>query len=238
VATSSQVRTAARKYAQKKRDIDRLTDLLIRTRLEVYERTLRDVVDQLGADRDVQLSPRVRAQLNIEARRHARLIARNFNDALAEYAVRVGPGLSDQELRRTLALWAENRNQRHAPLIAVTEAWGPHADATMAAFLELGLDDARFDFGGHPDDSPPACDICQALVDTNPHPLTRVLQIGVPHPQCEQRWRVRGKPRVASTGDEPLGQRVAGVIGRDTLIQRAGSREAAVRAIRSGSFPR
>lgn len=242
MATRSEIRAAVRFYSLKKRDIERLVELLRRAKIDAAERTLQALIDQLGLQMQVRLRSRLLVPLGLEARYHARRIARQFNEDLAVYAARHRL-LSKKDLRRTLAAWADNRNRQRAPIIAVTEAYSAHADALLGGFLELGLEaDAEFDFGGHPEDDPPDCAICKALVATSPHPLRRVVQIGVPHPNCRQLWHARDRDRLIAhlvdIGLTELGNRSGGIANRRTLIDRAGGRQQAAEAIRSGRLPR
>jgi hypothetical protein len=128
-------------------------------------------------------------------------------------------------------------------VIAVTEMYWAHADALMAGFMEAGLGDAQFDFGGHPElgDEPPECAICAALEATNPHPLREVIRIGCPHPNCRQGWHARNLEVLMlalQSQDVQLGARVAGIVGKPSLIARAGNRRKAAAAILSGRIPR
>lgn len=219
----------------KKREVDALAARLRTAKVDAYRQTLHRLAQDMGSLATVELSPEVLADLGIEARQHAVTISRSFNRDLATYARRITPGLDKQDLRSSLRAWVENRNSSRAPVIAVTEVYGPHADATVAFFKELGLDDATFDFGGHPEDDPPECEICAALVATNPHPLREVARIGTPHPNCRQNWH----PRVEASqvpGHVELGQVLGGIVGTKMLVQRAGSRAAAADMITNGDL--
>lgn len=241
MASYDQVRNAARRYGLGRRDVQRLTRLLQQTKRDVFAQTLAELGDQLG----VAITPTAKALLpvRIDAGNQARRIAENFNRDLARYAF-TQRDLPAAELNKALGEWVGKRNRVHAPLIAITESYTSHADATMAAFLEL-VPDAEFDFGGHPEkgDEPPECAICQALHDTNPHPASRVVAIGNPHPGCRQHWHARNiealKEQLQERGVDAIDlNKGGGIAGRRSLIERAGSRTAAADAVRSGKIPR
>ena len=243
MADRNTIRRAVRSFALKRADVDALKDRLTDAKIRVYEETLRDLANQLGLTQPIELSPNVKLALGIEAGNHARSIVKTFNDDLVAEAFRWGPALEDHDLRLTLSAWVDNRNRQRAPIIAVTETYGPYADALMAGFTEAGLVDAEFDFGGHPElgDEPPECSICIALAQTSPHPLKTVVKIGTPHPHCRQNWHPRDVAKLIkqlTNKDVQLGAATAGIVGRTSLITRAGSRQAAVDAIRSGRIPR
>lgn len=243
MADRNTIRRVVRELAFTKRaDVEALQERLTAAKIDVYERTLRDLAQLLKLTATPDVSGQVKLALSIESGNHARSIIKTFNNDLAQYAFKFGRQLEEDELRQTLRAWVDNRNKSRAPIIAVTETYGPYADALMAGFLEAGLD-AEFDFGGHPEagDEPAECIVCLALEETNPHPLREVIRIGSPHPNCRQNWHVRNLQmlllQLAST-DVQLGAKPAGIVGRPSLIHRAGGRAPAARAIRSGRIPR
>ncbi|HEY3435082.1 MAG TPA: hypothetical protein VGK41_05470 [Solirubrobacterales bacterium] len=243
MADRNTIRRLVRELALKRADLERIKESLTTTKETVYESTLQDLAQRLGITTPPQVSGQVRLALAIESGNHARSIVQTFNTDLAYYAFQFGRQLDEEELRRTLRAWAENREASRNPIIAITETAGPYADALMAGFMEAGLGDALFDFGGRPEagDEPPKCAICAALVETSPHPLKRVIRIGNPHPGCRQNWHPRDLAKLIeqlASRDVQLGARPAGIVGRPSLIHRAGNRAAAVRAIRSGRLPR
>lgn len=220
-----------------------LRDRLAASKLSVYERTLLDLAQQIGITARVDVSPNVKVALAVEAGNHARSIARTFNNDLVDYAFRFGRQLDESELRSTLRAWVDNRNAQRAPIIAVTETYTAYADALMAGFIEAGLGDMLFDFGGHPElgDEPPECAICAALEAKSPWPAKVVVRIGVPHINCRQNWHPRDVEKaieLLSDKNVQLGARTAGIVGRRTLIDRAGGRRQAAKAILAGRVPR
>jgi hypothetical protein len=243
VADRNTIRRVVRELALKRRDVEGIRDRLTAAKIDVYERTLRDLAAQLKLKTPPVVSGQVKLALGIESGNHARSIVKTFNKDLANYAFKFGRQLEEDELRQTLRAWVDNRNTSRAPIIAVTETYGPYADALMAGFLEAGLGDAEFDFGGHPEegDEPAECIVCLALEDTNPHPLREVIRIGSPHPNCRQNWHVRQLQHLIlqlQSTDVQLGAKPAGIVGRPSLIHRAGGRAPAARAIRSRRIPR
>lgn len=243
MADRNTIRRVVREFSLKRVDAIALRDRLTESKIRVYEETLRDLANQIGITTPPEIQPAVKLALGIESGNHARSITDTFNHDLAEYAFRFGRQLDEDELRDTLSAWVDNRNAQRAPIIATTEMYWAHADALMAGFMEAGLGDAEFDFGGHPElgDEPPECDICAALEETNPHPLREVIRIGTPHPNCRQRWHARHLEVLVlalKSHDVQLGARVAGIVGKPSLISRAGTRAQAAKAIRSRRIPR
>lgn len=243
MADRNAIRRVVRSFALKRADVAALRDRLGRAKIVVYEQTLRDIAHLLNLTQPIKLSPKVKLALSIDAGNHARSIAKTFNDDLVSYAFQWGPSLDEEDLRLTLSAWVDNRNRQRAPIIAVTETYGVYADALMAAFMEAGLDHAEFDFGGHPElgDAAPECVICAVLEEKSPHKLRNVIRIGIPHPNCRQNWHARNVDeliRELDNRDVRLGENLAGIIGRASLITRAGGRHQAVEAIRSGRIPR
>lgn len=219
----------------KEADIAQLADKLFRAKRRVYRRSLHEIAKRLGYDiTRPQLSQEVVNGLQKEARDHAERIAENYNTDLAAQA----EGMVDaknEDVRSQLRTWAISRQRKRAKPTAITEAYSAHADATMSAFLDLGMpEDVTFDFGGHPElgDAEPVCDICKALIRGNPWTLADVIRIGNPHVACRQQWHLnqleqRDLPPLAPA----LGQTLAGIVGNDTLMAREGGRVQAVEFI-------
>lgn len=243
MADRNTIRRVVREFALKRRDAIALRDRLTDAKASVYEATLRDLAEQLRLTAQPQVSGVVRLALQIEAGNHSRSIVNTFNRDLAEYAFRFGRLLDEGQLRSTLQAWVENRNAQRAPVIAVTEMYAAYFDALMAGFMQAGLGDALFDFGGHPElgDEPAECIICAALEARSPHPLRDVIRIGTPHPACRQNWHARNMDALVSQledRDVQLGAVPAGIVGKASLIDRAGGRRQAAKAILAGRLPR
>lgn len=243
MADRNTIRRVVREFSLKRADAIALRDRLTDSKTRVYEATLKDLAEQIGLTITPEVQPAVKLALAVESGNHARSIVDTFNHDLAEYAFRFGRQLDEDQLRDTLKAWVENRNAQRAPIIAVTEMYAAHADALMSGFMEAGLGDALFDFGGHPElgDEPPECIICAALEETNPHPLREVIRIGSPHPNCRQTWHARHMEVLAlalKSQEVQLGAKTAGIVGKPSLIARAGSRKKAAAAILSRRLPR
>lgn len=231
MASKRAIQRAARRLAMRSAAIDELTETLFASKRRVYRRTLLEHATFLGYEiTRPQLSDAVERALRDEAADHARSIARTYNRELAAAAQRMGSALPESELDAQLGRWARSRQRRRAPLIAVTEAYGPHADATLAFFRETGLgDEVLLEFGGHPElgDAPPACIICQAIVATNPHTPAEAAQIGTPHPNCRQHWHLARYDQAVLPATIDVGNAIAGIVGAESLLTRAGGREEA-----------
>lgn len=217
-------------------DVNRIADKLLVTKRRVYRRTLRELARRLGyRDQGLpKLSDEVLSGLKAEADDHARRIVDTYNGDLEQQASQVAD-LPNEKVEPTLTTWRNARQRKRARPIAITEAYTAHADATMSGFLDLGLpEDTLFDFGGHPElgDAAPECPICVALIQRNPWSLADVVRIGNPHPGCRQMWHLNTLDQRDLPPELPdLGQTLAGVVGRESLITRAGDRDAAVQFV-------
>lgn len=227
---------AARAAGMSDEDVSRLTERFYRTKLRVYRDTLRDLADRFtrnGPPRAIPLSQEIKDALRAEAETHALKVASTHNDAVARQAMKIaapGDGRSKADLERELSRFGKSRMKDRAEMIAVTEAYGPHSDAIASFFRDAGIE-PEFDFGGHPDDAPPVCSICRAIIAANPHSLAEVVRIGVPHPFCRQTWHPRLTAEQQQLGDFDLGQSLGGIIGAPSLIQREGGEQEAADSV-------
>ena len=213
------VERLARSLSFSSEERSRLATLIYRRKVAVYRDTLRALLREYGSLEEPSLSREVLAGLREEAERHAASIVQTFNRDLRRLLERT----SDRPVEEVLDMveeFAHLRAERRSENIAITEAYGPHADATLAFYKDNGLRPA-FDFGGHGDPGP-ICAICKALKDRNPHPFERVVRIGVPHIACRQSWH----PLIAR-GDLPqflrAGISLAGIVGSEPLMNRQGN---------------
>lgn len=231
MASRRAIERAVRRLAMGDEDVARLTDKLLTAKRRVYRRTLTTFAQRLGYSTGLpNLSEEVLAALEAESRDHATRMVETFNRDLALQAEKVGP-LPDAKVGPTLTKWANSRQRKRAKPIAITEAYTAHADATMSAILDLGLPEGTlFDFGGHPElgDAHPVCSICKELVTHNPWTVADVVRVGNPHPGCRQLWRLSRLEQRDLPAELPdLGQTIAGIVGKDSLITRAGDRDSA-----------
>lgn len=220
------LRAALRFGPQDRRDI---ADALYESKVETYRATLRDLAESYGYDvpEDITLSRDVERALRDEAVARAASIVSTYNDELGSFLDRQGDRSRDEVLADYDA-WVADRMTHKAEQIAVTEAYGPYTDATLAFFAENDLQ-PDFDFGGHGDDAP-VCEVCRVLAETSPHPYDRVLEVGVPHIGCRQNWHPRVD--VDQLPEELfLGGHVAGVVGADALVNAQGGHDEAVARI-------
>jgi hypothetical protein len=224
------------KYGAKDRRA--LADALLAAKVDTYIATLTDLAESYGyevTDEGIQLSADVRAALRDEAVQNATSIVATFNREVDQFLDR-NPDTPTDQLLADFDAWAEDRLSHKAPQIAVTEAYGPHADATLAFYVENGLE-PEFEFGPHSEDEHPAeCEVCQALEATNPHPLNRVLEVGKPHIACAQSWQALVEPD-ALPDELHLGGVVGGLLGADPLVNREGGHEEAVAFVQQSSDP-
>lgn len=207
-------------------------EAFLETKIFTYVEALGELARELGyeiEDDEIDVSDDVLRALRDEAREHAAMVVQTYNRDLDEFLDR-NRDLPRADLLRDYESWAESRADAKAETIATTEAYSAAAEATVGFFLDNGLLDAEFDFGGHGDDDP-VCEICEALRVTSPHPAERVISVGNPHIGCRQDWH----PRV-SEADLPeevqLGRAPAGIVGAQHFLgQHGDDRTAAAQAI-------
>lgn len=235
MARRRDVEAAVRAAGMGKREKDELAEKLLRAKTQVYRRTLRRLAERFtsNAPSTVTLSKAIMDGLRRESERHARQIARTHNRAVADRALEIssaGDGRSRSELREELREWGAKRMRKRAKMIAVTEAYGPHADATLSFFRDAGVE-PEFEFGGHIDDSDPACALCQALTATNPHSLEEVVAVGTPHPNCRQTWHPVNFDEREIPDELTFGASLGGIVGGETMVGREGGTEQAADAV-------
>jgi hypothetical protein len=225
VPADRKLASALRWTAQDRREI---AAELYAAKLTVYRDTLSDLIAGYGYDLqagDLALTDEVDRGLREAADRHARLIVDTYNRELRTFLDRHAD-VDQATTIRDYGAWMEDRQQTKSEEVAITEAYEAYTDATAAFFIENGLE-PEFEFGGGEDDEPPECDVCAALIATNPHPLSRVLEVGTPHIRCRQKWHPLVAPE--DLPDElALPNRLAGVVGSDPLNMRLGGDAAAV----------
>lgn len=233
MASKRAIERAARRAAMRAPDVAALADKLYASKARTYRKTLRELHrHHYGSEIRVKLSDEIDAALRAEAETSASQIADTYHRDLARFAASL-TDRADATLDAEIARWRNARQRKRAPLVAVSEVYPAHADATLSFFRDVGMEDVEFDFGGHPElgDADPACPICQVLAATNPHPLEAVVAIGTPHPNCRQSWRPRGIDARDLPLDPVLGESLGGVVGQPSLVTRAGGRDQAVRFI-------
>jgi hypothetical protein len=211
--------------------LDSLSDVLYLTKVRVYEDTLGELADSYGYEsEDVQIGDEVARALSDEADQQAERITDSYNRALAAFVERVADEVTYEDAVAQLVTWSDNRDDSHAEVIGITEAFTAHADATVTFFRDNDVE-VQFDFGEHGTDDAPQCPVCIALVARNPHPLERVLRVGNPHIQCRQTWHAL-VDEGALPDEVELGLRgVAGIVGTDPLVNRTGGTQGAVQEV-------
>lgn len=205
-------------------------DRLLAAARRIYVQTLRDLSREHGVRRRrIELAPGVERALRADARRTARQMLLSHNRDLRKW-INDNAHLPDGLLVAQGTEFARRRWQTHTRYGAQTLAYTAHADATVAFYRDANVEPS-FDFGGH-GDAPPVCRICRALVETSPHTLATVTAVGIPHPQCRQRWHARGEIEIDP--DVRPGQARGGLLdARPSLIERQGGRRQAEEWIRS-----
>lgn len=200
---------------------EELADEFLDHKVFTYVETLGDLFREHGADisdDDIVLSDDILRALKREAIAHAGYVVETYNADLERFLARNGD-LPREQLLATYDAWSADRADARAETIAVTEAYSAHADATIAFYEAQGAG-GEYDFGAHPADDAPACEVCAVLEATNPHPVARVLAVGMPHINCRQNWRRRDVdlPEELVVPTAP-----AGIVGSEPLVNRHGN---------------
>lgn len=234
MATERQLRQLRVALAYDDADLRALTEAFLEVKVAVYADTLGDLADEYGYAIDggeVDLADDLLVALRDEARRDAQSVVDSFN-ADMERLLAENAGLPRDELIDLYETWAEQRADSRSEMIAVSEAYPAHADATMSFWQAAGVE-PEFDFGVHEaDDAPPQCEVCIALAETSPHPFRRVLAVGTPHINCRQSWQEVGVDPDTMPDTIQLGAAVAGIVGGRPLVDRLGGHAPAAGFIR------
>lgn len=213
---------------------DELRATLVEAMVTTYVETLADLAESYGYDLEggpIDLSDDALRSIVDVARDWSEDITDTYNEDLKSFLERN----SDRDRGDVLAdfeAWASDRASHKAEQLAIDTAYASYSDATTAFFIENGLE-PEFEFGGHPElgDEPPECETCQALEESNPHPLSRVLEVGSPHSRCRQNWHPNIDPE--QLPDELLiGGGLSGILGLKPLVQRVDDRADAARIAR------
>lgn len=233
--TNRQLLAAVKRVSWSKPEVEKLAATLLRSKVRVYRKTLRELAAQYGVEAQIKMTDDVKAALAEESLKAANQIARTRNSAAIRIARRLrATGLSDKRIEQDLRILINQRQNKRRELVAITEAYSAHADATLAFFRDAG-DLSQMNFGGHPElgDAPPECEVCRAIIDGNPWSVDQAIRIGTPHPQCRQSWHADLNQPLPDT--VTVGEKIAGVVGRESLVSRAGSHAAAADLIRDRS---
>lgn len=213
------------RYGQE--EVELLAQALYERKVAVYVATLRALSASFGKDlENVTLDRAITDQLRSEAEHHAGYIVDTYNRELTAWAER--KELVDPlQLLAEFEEWSIQRADSRSELIAITETYGPFADATLSFFRDNGRHGVLFDFGGHGDPHP-ECEICEAIKARNPWSLDQAVQLGVPHPGCRQLWHATNVDAADLPDMLVVGLTPGGILGQDTLIHQHGTVEAAV----------
>lgn len=214
-------------------ELEDLADSFLDHKVFTYVETLADLFTLHGAeitDDDIDLSDAILLALRREARDHAASVVRTFNKELDTFLTE-NAKLPRGELLAAYGTWAEVRADSKAEQIAVTEAYSAHADAKMAFYLANVPEgfEPSFDFGGHGDDDP-VCAVCEVLLTTSPHPLSRVLEVGSPHIACRQDWHETDDFEEILPEELKLPTEPAGIVGKSAYVNRLGNDHAVAAA--------
>lgn len=173
-------------------EIEDLAKALYESKVEAYETAVHAEAGRMGfeVDRgDVQLdNAQTKRHLRMQANQHARFIVNTHNKDLRKKIDELQSG--DQyplknrfQLAKEVDEWAAERFEKRSTLISRTESFTPLMRGTIDFYRQNGME-TDFIF----DSDAASCDICKRLKATNPHPLRKVMRVGIPHPNCTHSW--------------------------------------------------
>lgn len=221
MATPAERRTLRVALRMDRADRRNLAQEFAEWKIRAYIDTLAELAETHGytIDQDeIVLSDTVLRALTREARDHAAIVVDTFNTRVEQFIDR-NKDRHPSEILDDYVAWSDERHDRHAETIAITEAYSAHVDATVAFWQATGHE-PMFDFGGHGDPAA-RCDVCQALEETSPHPLARIREIGVVHIGCRQDVHPVGDLDATWMADEiELGTETGGIVGTEPLVNR------------------
>lgn len=183
-----------------------LAEALYKAKVEAYEQAVLYEAQRMGFDvtrEQVRLdNAQTKSHLRKQARLHAGYIVNTHNTDLAKHLGELEQGptypLKNRfQLAQDVDKWARERFTKRMSLITTTEAFTPLMRGTLDFYRQNGME-TDFDFHAEPG----ACAFCKRLLDTNPHPLRKVMRIGIPHPGCAHAW----VPRLVSPTQPPGGE--------------------------------
>lgn len=164
-----------------------LAAVLYETKREVYVRTLNELADEhgyTGGAAVIAISRAVDRALRDEAADHAAKITDTFNAAFADWSRDLPVDITPAAAKDAYALWVDQRQEWSAPLVGVTEAASAHSDAVIAFYRDAGLPEPEYDFLTAAGGREAECEVCRALIATNPHSADEVRALGTVHPNC------------------------------------------------------
>jgi hypothetical protein len=169
-----------------------LAEALYNAKVMAYEEAVMHEARRMGFDvsRDqVSLAnPQTKSHLRKQARLHAGYIVNTHNADLTKHLSELEQGptypLRNRfQLAQDVDKWARERFTKRMSLITTTESFTPLMRGTIDFYRQNGIET---DFTFHAE--PGACSFCKRLLETNPHPLRKVMRIGIPHPNCAHSW--------------------------------------------------
>lgn len=173
-------------------DVQSLAKNLYESKVTAYESAIRAEAGRMGFDIDEDLvkldNAQTKRHLRRQANQHARYIVNTHNKDLRKKIDELEqaptyPLRNRNQLAQEIDGWAAERFRKRATLIARTESFTPLMRGTVDFYRQNGME-TDFEF----DSASASCDICKHLKATNPHPLRKVMRVGIPHPNCVHSW--------------------------------------------------
>lgn len=169
-----------------------LAEALYKAKVDAYEQAILNEAQRMGFEVDrtqVALNnAQTKSHLRKQANLHASYIVRTHNSDLQKHLKSLEDGptypLRNRfQLAQDVDTWATERFRKRASLIATTESFTPLMRGVLDFYRNNAIE-TEFNFHAEPG----SCDFCKRLLETNPHPLRKVMRIGIPHPGCAHAW--------------------------------------------------
>lgn len=169
-----------------------LAETLYKLKVDAYLDSIIHEARRIGFDIDVAraelANPQTKSHLRKQANRHAGYIVSTYNKDLAkkisDLAAEQYPLRNTFQLASDLDRWAAERFAKRVEMVAVTESFTPLMRGMIDFYRQNGIE-TDFIF----ESNPASCDLCKRLMATNPHPMRKVMRIGIPHIGCVHSWR-------------------------------------------------
>lgn len=173
-------------------EANNLSEVLYKSKVDAYEQAVWNEARRMGFDvlrEDVKLeNAQALSQLKKQAQEHASYIINTHNKDLEKKLTGLEEGpkypLKNRfQLAQDIDQWAADRFAKRAQLIARTESFTPMMLGTVDFYRQNGIE-TEFIF----DSAEASCHLCKTLKATSPHPLKKVMRVGIPHPNCVHSW--------------------------------------------------
>lgn len=178
-------------FSYQQAEQDALAETLYKLKVDAYEEAIYEEAHRMGFEVDrsaVSLdNAQTRSHLRKQARRHAGFIVNTYNrdlhKKLDDMSQQQYPLKNRYQLAADLDRWSSGRFSKRVDMVATTESFTPLMRGTIDFYRQNGID-TDFIF----DSEPASCALCKRLEATNPHPIRKVMRLGIPHIGCVHSW--------------------------------------------------